>query len=121
MINVEKPWTIVPELSVGNNLGQPYPIEILPEVIKDAILCIHEYIKVPIPIAANSVLFAINFIVQRKYDTTNFSYQRMPCSLYFLSQAESGDRKTTADNIALKVLHESEKKNILQYKEKLKL
>lgn len=100
-------------------LENKYPIEYLPKMIREAILCIHEYIRVPIGIAANSVLFALVYIAQRQVDACDINGSAMPCSLYFLTEGESGDRKSTADKMALKSILDIERKKLSNYQREL--
>ncbi|AUX86939.1 hypothetical protein C3F34_13445 [Acinetobacter sp. ACNIH2] len=103
----------------SNIYENPYPINDFPVSLRNAILCIHEYIKVPIGIAANSVLFAATYIAQRKVDAYDINGGVMPCSLYFLTEGESGDRKSTADKMAMNAVLALEDEKMLEYQKAL--
>ena len=76
----------------------PYPTGELPPVLRCAVEAIAERVRVPEAMAAGSVLSAAAFVTQAHVDVhLPGAEQRRPTSLYFLTIAESGDRKTTSD------------------------
>lgn len=93
-----------------------YPIDALPKIAKKAVECIYDFVKAPLAIVANSVLFSLTFIAQKHINAQTIQGMPMPCSLYFLSEAKSGDRKTTADYFALKPILEIQNKQVAEYK-----
>ena len=80
---------------------EPYPIEALGGVLAEAAAAICRKIQVPNAIAAQSVLAAAALTAQALADVELPYGQKRPLSLFFLSIAGSGDRKTSADNEAL--------------------
>lgn len=55
------------------------------------------FVKAPVALAASSALSALSVAVQGLYDVERAPGLKGPCSLYMLSIAESGERKTTCD------------------------
>ncbi len=80
--------------------SEPYPVDALGEILGAAAMAIHSIIKAPLAICAQSVLAAANLVVQGHADVV-IDGRRFPVSEYFLSIAQSGERKTAADTAAL--------------------
>ena len=78
-----------------------YPIEALGSVLADAALSICRKVQVPEAIAAQSVLAAAALAAQAQADVRLPYGQTRPLSLFLVTVAGSGDRKSTADNEAL--------------------
>lgn len=92
-----------------------FPIESLPILLKDAVLAMHDKIQAPIAICAQTILAVSNLAVQAHANIMMPFGQIRPISCFFLTIAESGERKTSCDNEALKVLEEYEAKLKEQY------
>ena len=75
----------------------PYPLDALPQTIRDAVEEVIGFVKAPVPLAASSALSAVSVAVQGFYDIERAPGLKGPCSLYMLSIAESGERKTSCD------------------------
>ena len=93
-------------------MGKPtdFPVDSLPPLLKKAILALHDKIQAPIPICAQSVLATANLAVQGHADIMLPIGQVRPISCFFLTIAESGERKSSCDNVALKVIEYYEEK-----------
>lgn len=78
-----------------------YPIEALGPVLSRAAAAISRKVQVADAIAAQSVLAAAALAAQAHADVMLPYGQKRPLSLYFVTVAGSGDRKSTADNEAL--------------------
>jgi hypothetical protein len=87
---------------------EEFPIDSLPSLLKDAVLGLHEVIQAPIPICAQSVLAIANLAVQGHADIMLPIGQVRPISCFFLTIAESGERKSSCDNRVLKVIEDHE-------------
>ena len=74
-----------------------YPIEALPSIIGDAVHKYSEYGQQPISMIANSALANVSLACQCHCDVARDSSLTSPVSLFFLSVAESGERKSTVD------------------------
>lgn len=87
----------------------PYPVDALGPVLGPAAAAIANKIQLPASIAAQSVLAAAALAAQAHADVRMPYGQSRPLSLFFLSVASSGDRKTTADGEALTPIREYER------------
>jgi hypothetical protein len=82
-------------------LARPYPIAALGPVLSGAANSIAARCQCAPALAAQSVLAVASLATQRQADVRLPYGQTRPLSLYFVTVAASGDRKTTADNEAL--------------------
>ena len=78
----------------------PYPLEALGAVLGPAARAIAEIVQVPAALAANTVLASAALAAQAHANVQTLGGAR-PLSLYVLTVAESGDRKSAADAVAL--------------------
>ena len=76
------------------------PIDAFGKILGAAILGIHDKIQAPLAICAQSVLANVSLVTQAHIDIELPFGQKRPTSLYLLSIAESGERKSSADNEA---------------------
>jgi hypothetical protein len=81
--------------------AEPYPLKALGGVLARGAEAIARKIQVPDAIAAQSVLAAAALVSQAHADVMMPYNQTRPLSLFFITIAASGDRKTSADNEAL--------------------
>lgn len=81
-----------------NNPDQ-YPFFLLPLQIQDVIYEVHELTKAPIPLICSSAISAMSFAVQHNARVVRPNGMQSPLHLYSLTIAESGERKTTVDNL----------------------
>ncbi len=87
---------------------QPFPVEALGSVLSAAAAAIEAKVRAHPAICAVSVLAAANLAVQGHADVALPSGQSRPISLYFISIAESGDRKSSVDHEALRPIYARE-------------
>ncbi len=80
--------------------GEDYPVEAMGERIGAATAAISKKVQVPPALAANSVLSACSLAIQPYVNVALPSDQERPVSLFLVTVAQSGDRKSTADEIA---------------------
>lgn len=78
-----------------------YPVGALGPTLGEAAVAISRKVQAPIEIAAQSVLAAASLAAQAHGDVQLPYGQTRPLSLYVLSIANSGDRKTSTDSEAL--------------------
>lgn len=85
-----------------SDIGQPtpYPVEHLPKIMGDAIHAIAEHVQSAMPIVGQCVLGAANYLAQTRVNAVSPASGEMPCSMYMLSLADSGDRKSASHRIA---------------------
>lgn len=81
--------------------SERYPAEALGPILGRAAMAIASKVQVPEAIAAQSVLAAASLVAQAHADVLLPYGQTRPLSLYLVTVAGSGDRKSTADNEAL--------------------
>jgi hypothetical protein len=89
--------------------AEPFPVEALGPILSDAAAAISRIVQVPLAMAAQSVLAAASLAAQAHADVRLPYGQSRPLSLFFVTIAGSGDRKTTADREALRPIREHEK------------
>ena len=103
--------------SAANN---PYPIGALPLLARDAVLAISEHVQSPIAMSAQCVIGAISHIAQGKVNAPNrFNAHGEPCSLFLLTEGQSGSRKSTSRNLADRAILDYERKQYEIYRTEL--
>ncbi len=94
-------WEDPEPLTCSLDLG-PYPIEALPKIIRDAVEEVNGFVKAPIPLAAASALSAASIAAQAHVDVKRSDRLEGPSSLFLLTIADSGERKSTCDGFFTK-------------------
>jgi hypothetical protein len=79
----------------------PYPIEALGQLLGEAAKAIAYHVQTPVEMAAQSVLAAASLVTQAHIDVARGNIGDGPSSLFCLTIAESGDRKSAVDKLAL--------------------
>lgn len=87
---------------------QPFPMDALGPVLKPAALALRRVIQAPDAVCAQSVLGAAALAVQ-PYANVSIDGRRYPLSLFLITVAESGDRKSATDKFALKPIYDFQK------------
>ena len=95
--STEGPLPLFPQLPPA----EPYPVAALGPILADAAAAIARKIQVPPAMAAQSVLAAAALAAQAHADVCMPYGQTRPLSLFLVTVAASGDRKSSADNEAL--------------------
>ena len=100
-----------------------YPVEALAP-LTDAALALHDVTQAPVAICAQSVLGVAALAAQPLGDAETL-HDRAPTSLYLLTLAASGERKSTCDRLAMKAvrtfeaeLREERCERLLDYRNK---
>lgn len=93
-----------PEPFTRESEAQPYPLDALPTIAREAVEEVVGFVKAPVALAASSALSALSVAVQGLYDVERAPGLKGPCSLFMLSIAESGERKTTCDGFFKRAL-----------------
>ena len=91
---VDGPLPLFPPLPPS----EPFPVEALGPVLSRATTAIAHKVQVPTAMAAQSVLAAAALAAQAHADVRLSYGQTRPLSLFFVTVAASGDRKSSADN-----------------------
>jgi len=76
-----------------------YPLDALPDIVRYAVLEVSSFVKAPIPLIASSALAALSLAIQAHTDVERADKLHGPCSLFLLSIADSGERKSTCDGL----------------------
>jgi hypothetical protein len=87
---------------------EPFPFSALGTNLESVAKRIHEIVKAPDSICGQSVLGAAALITQPHADV-HIDGRVHPLSLFLLTVAESGDRKSAVDSIVLKPVRDFEK------------
>ncbi|MBM4231272.1 MAG: DUF3987 domain-containing protein [Gammaproteobacteria bacterium] len=86
----------------------PYPAEVLPNLIRGAVEEVQGFVKAPPPLVAASALGAVSIAVQGHFNVRRAEKLTGPISLYFLSVADSGERKSSCDGYFTQPIREFE-------------
>lgn len=87
---------------------RPFPVHVFPPIIRNAIHEVEQHTKAPISLIASSVLGAISLASQNSIDICRLNDLRSPASLFLITLAESGERKSTVDKLLMKPLYRLE-------------
>jgi hypothetical protein len=98
-------WSI-PVPLVGQIEREPYPLDALPAAIRGAVEEVQEAVQAPAEMVASSALAVVSLAAQSLADVSRSRTLPGPCSLYFLTVAESGDRISTVDRLMGRAIHE---------------
>lgn len=113
-------WGELLPLAQSETTLNPYPIHTLPPLAQDAVRAISEHVQSPIAMTAQCVIGAMSHIAQAKVNTPHpFNPQGEPCSLFLLTEGQSGSRKSTSRNLADQAIIKHERKQYEAYKQEL--
>ena len=79
--------------------SRPYPVDALPPLLRDAVIEAQAFVQSPAALVACSALSALSIAAQGIVNVRRDPQLAGPVSLYLLSVAESGERKTTCDRV----------------------
>ncbi|WP_122571344.1 YfjI family protein [Pseudomonas viridiflava] len=102
----------------SNPVAQPYPVQALGGILGPAVERMAEVIGVPQALAAQSVL-ATSALATQGHAGLQLDGRNYPLSLYLITVAASGDRKTAADRFALLPARQWEREQWQRYREQL--
>ncbi|WP_445502173.1 DUF3987 domain-containing protein [Microvirga sp. G4-2] len=115
--------TVLPEspLPLQRELppAEPFPADALGSLLGNAAKAIQVKTQAPLAICAQSVLGAATLAVQGHADVRLPMGQTRPISCYFITIGASGERKSTADNEALRPIRRHEEILRQQYEAEL--
>lgn len=105
------------------SIPEDFPLWELPNDIQNVIKEVEQITQAPIALIFASCMSVISATVQgivnATYPTINGN-RSIPCSLFFLTLADSGERKTTVDTYFKKPINEWEKTTAKQFSAELK-
>ena len=87
---------------------EPYPLDALPDTIRVAVEEVQGFTKAPVPLVASSALAALSLAIQAHADAKRAEKLAGPVSLFLLTIADSGERKSTCDGFFTKAIRDYE-------------
>lgn len=87
----------------------PFPVWALPTTLRAAVEEAVAVTQAPPALVASSALAAASLAVQAKFDVKRLDGLTSPCSLFLITFAESGERKTTVDRMFFDAFNKFEK------------
>jgi hypothetical protein len=84
----------------------PYPVDALGELLGSAAKRLAYYVQAPVGMAAQSLLAVASLAVQGHVNIQKGSIGTSPTTLYCITIAGSGERKSSMDNLAMKPVYE---------------
>ncbi|WAR44288.1 DUF3987 domain-containing protein [Methylomonas rapida] len=87
---------------------EAYPLDALPDTIREAVEEVAAFIKAPLPLVAGSALGALSLALQSHCDIKRAERLTGPTGLFMLSIADSGERKTTCDGFFTSAIRQYE-------------
>ncbi len=87
---------------------EAYPLDALPDTVREAVEEVAAFIKAPLPLVAGSALGALSLAIQAHCDIKRAERLTGPIGLFLLSIADSGERKTTCDGFFTSVIRQYE-------------
>ena len=98
--------------------AREYPVDALPPIIRDAVLDVSNAMQCPPALPAHSFLAVSALSVQTHMDV-EIDGRKSPASCFFVTIAESGERKTAIDKYAMAPVIKQEEKLRDEQKEKI--
>lgn len=86
----------------------PYPLEALPGLLREAVAEAQDFTQAPLALVAVSALTALSLAGQGLADVRRAPRLQGPTSLFLLALADSGERKSTLDNLFMQPLRDWE-------------
>lgn len=98
---------------------EPYPVKSLGPILGPAALAIAERVQAPEAIGANAVL-AVSALAAQAHGNVETLGEPAPLSLYIITVADSGERKSTADKLAMVPIDDYKQELRHNYKDETK-
>lgn len=90
--------------------AEDYPINALPATMQNAALAVAEHVQAPLALAGQCVIGAAAYLAQTRVDAPHpVRPDGMPSSLFILTLADSGDRKSECRRLAFREIDEAER------------
>lgn len=102
-------------LFLDTSKPSPYPLDKLPETMREAVQAIAEHVQLPVAIAGQCVLGAATYVAQTRVNVYLPALGERSCSLFMLSLADSGDRKSSAHRLAFQPITAQEQARASRY------
>jgi hypothetical protein len=85
-----------------------YPVDRLPGIIGQAVQEVADYVQAPVALVAASALSAVSAVVQTYFSVSRNERLHGPASLFLLTVAESGERKSSVDSLFMQPVRDWE-------------
>jgi putative DNA primase/helicase len=99
---------------------EDYPLDALPEAIRNAVQEVAGFVKAPVAMVAQSALTALSLAAQTQADVKRADKLHGPAGLFLLTIADSGERKSTCDGFFTKSIRDYEQAQAEANKPQLK-
>ena len=99
---------------------EDYPLDALPEAIRNAVQEVAGFVKAPVAMVAQSALTALSLAAQTQADVKRADKLHGPVGLFLLTIADSGERKSTCDGFFTKSIRDYEQAQAEANKPQLK-
>jgi hypothetical protein len=87
-------------------------LDALPDTIRAAVEEVQAFTKAPVPLVASSALGALSLAIQAHVDVKRTEKLEGPVSLFLLTIADSGERKTTCDGFFTAAIRQYEQEQM---------
>ena len=101
-----------PQPMIAKVEAEPYPIDALPKSIRLAVEEVQGFTKAPVAMVASSALAALSLAIQAYADVKRADKLTGPSSLFLLTIADSGERKSTCDGFFTQAIKDYEAQQI---------
>lgn len=98
----------VPQPILENYQSENYPKDCLPPILREAVDEVARFVQSPYPMLASSAISAVSMACQSLFDVKRAERLEGPSGLYFLTIAESGERKSTGESFFMEAIHKYE-------------
>lgn len=85
-----------------------YPVDRLPGIVGQAVQEVADYTQAPVALVAGCALSAVSAVIQTYFSVSRNDRLHGPASLFLLTVAESGERKTSVDNLFMQPIRDWE-------------
>ncbi|EKN3735845.1 MULTISPECIES: YfjI family protein [Enterobacterales] len=99
--------------------NREFPIRMLPAIVGNAIYEVVQHTQAPLPMVVAEMLGVISLACQNRIDVCRLNNLRGPTSLFIVTIAESGERKSTVSKLLMKPIYQREERLFEQYKQEL--
>lgn len=89
-----------------------FPIDVLPNLIRQAVLEAQTVSQAPVAMVAGAAFAAASLAVQTRWSIKRLGGLSSPCSVFVVTIAESGERKTTVDQMFLQAVRDFERERV---------
>jgi putative DNA primase/helicase len=97
-----------PQPLIAKVAPEPYPLDVLPQIIREAVEEVANFVKAPISMVGSSALAAISLACQAHVDVKRAEKLEGPVGVFILVIADSGERKSTCDTFFTRAIREYE-------------